>query len=492
MVKKIMIVVPPNIVPSENLRRIGEPLGALSIATYLKTKGFDVDVYDMTLEGYDNCKQESNFIVYGSELDDLKQRILKFKPDLVGVSSMFSSKERITDNVCKTIKGVDSNIIVVVGGMPPTSNPEIYLKSRSVDFVVLNDGEVRLEKLINNLNNSKSPDSDLDGIAYIDDSQCGKLIRVPSIEINKYFTVLPYPDRSLVDMKKYFEIGRPYAPFCEGRRVAHIVASKGCPFNCIFCAAVNFVGHRVHHRLVENISQEIKELVEKYQVEEIQFMDDNLTIDKRFAENLFSGIKKFKIKWCTPNGLYFNSLDEQLLELMAQSGCYQITMAIESGSERVLKEVIRKNVKIDNVKTLVDIAHSLRMSVHGLFVVGIPGETLDELHKTLDFPFENNFDSVSFSIASAFEGTRLWQLCNEKGYKIKDTALTTYLQSNFIVPEGSSDFVMTAEELERLIDQTSKKFYDWSKSKFPEIWGKKYGTFLSKKHEREDNLKRRI
>lgn len=487
-----MLVVPPNIAFAENLRRIGEPLGILSIATYLKSKGFDIDIYDMTVEGYDNCKYEGECVVYGSELDDLKKRIVDFKPDLVGISSMFSSKERITNKVCTMIKEVNSAIIVVVGGMPPTLNPKAYLDSKSVDFVLMNDGEVRLEKLIQNLNSNEPPTRNLDGIAYLDKSHDDQLIAIPAKEINKYFSLLPYPDRKLIDMGKYFKIGRPYAPFCEGRRVAHIVTSKGCPFNCIFCAAMPFVGKRVHSRPIESISLEIKELIEIFQIEEVQFMDDNLTINKSFARRLFNEIKKFNIKWCTPNGLYFNSLDEELLEIMAQSGCYQITLAIESASKRLLKDVIEKIVDIDNVKNIANTAHSLGMRVHGLFVVGIPGESLDELHETLRFPFDNNFDSVSFSLANAFEGSRLWRLCKRKGYTIKKQTSVNYKQTNFVIPNDSSEFVMTAEELGCLVDQTSKQFYDWSKKTFPEIWKAKYEIFLKNKHEQEDNVNRRI
>jgi radical SAM superfamily enzyme YgiQ (UPF0313 family) len=293
-------------------------------------------------------------------------------------------------------------------------------------------------------------------------------------------------------MDKYFKINRPYAPFCSGRRVAHIVTSKGCPFNCIFCAAVHFVGNKIRERTIENISLEIQELVNKFGVEELQFMDDNLTINKDFATRLFKEIKKFNIKWCTPNGLYFNSLDEELLEMMAQSGCYQITLAVESASQRLLDEVIGKSVCIDSVKTLVDKAHAMGLSVHGLFVVGIPGETAEELHKTLRFPFENNFDSVSFSLANAFEGSRLWELCYEQGYEIRDKTKGGYGQTNFIIPQNNADYVMSPESLAELVDRTSKEFFEWSKNAFPDIWEKKYHTFLQNTQEKEENVNRRI
>lgn len=490
MIKKIMLIIPPNIVLKDNIRRIGEPLGILSIGTYLRSKGFEVCLYDMTMEGYNNCIEEGDFIIYGSSKQELIKKLEEFNPDFVGVSSMFTSKERFANEVCETVKEYNSNIIVSVGGMPPTISPEKYLISGQVDYVIMNDGEVRTEKLINNLNNNDCPHKNLDGIAYYDMN--GEFINIKSARLNEYFDVLPYCDRSLIDMEKYLEIGRPYAPFNNGRRTAHIVSSKGCPFNCIFCAAVNFVGRKVHFRSIESITSEIKELVEVYNIEEIQFMDDNLTVNKEFATNLFNEIKKFNIKWCTPNGLFFNSLDEELIQLMADSGCYQITLAIESASKRMLKDVIGKNVNLDNVKKIVDKAHSLGLSVHGLFVVGIIGETYEELHNTLKFPFENNFDSVSFSVANAFKGSRLYDLCLEKNYKIIENTSVNYKQTNFVIPTDSPDYAIDQNELEKLIDITSQEFYEWSKKSFPEIWAKKYKTFIDKKSEKEEKLKQRI
>lgn len=490
MIHKILLIVPPNITLSDNLRRIGEPIGLLSIATYLETKGYVVNVFDMTLEGYDNCHYEGDFVIYGSSEEDLISRIKSFKPDFVGVSAMFTSKEKFALNVCKIVKKVDKNILVSVGGMPPSITPEIYLDSKGVDYVIMNDGEVRTGKLIENINNDREPHFDLDGIAYYDKNH--KLIKIPSVELNKYFDCLPYPKRKFIDMQKCFEIGRPYSPYCNGRKTGHIVASKGCPFNCVFCAAVNFVGQKVHFRSIENIMAEIDELVTQYGVQEIQFMDDNLTINRKFAVELFNNLKKYNLKWCTPNGLFFNSLDDELLELMAESGCYQITLAIESGSKRLLKEVVGKNVNLDNVKKIVSKAHSLKLGVHGLFVVGIIGETIEELKQTLKFPFENEFDSVSFSVANAFKGSRLYDICLKKGYEILKHDSVNYKQTNYIIPKTSDDYVIDPNELEMLIDKTTSDFYEWSKSKFPEIWEQKYKTFLEQHAESEEKVKGRI
>ncbi len=491
MIRKILIIVPPNIVSGENLRRIGEPLGALSIATYLNSLNFEAAVYDMTLEGYDNCRPaEGGLIIYGDGPEALKKRIEDFKPDFVGVSCMFTSKQNVAIEVMAMVKEYAPGIPVACGGMPPTISPELYLGKNAADFVIMNDGEVRLEKLINNINKGLKPEENLDGIAYAGPD--GSIIKIPSGKLNGYFEVLPYPDRSLIDMERCFKINRPYAPFNNGRRTAHVVVSKGCPFSCIFCAAVNFVGRKVHIRPEESIRAELDELVNRFGVEEIQFMDDNLTINRQFALKLFEILKKYKLKWCTPNGLFFNSLDEEMIEAMAQSGCYQITLAVESASERMLKDVIGKNVKLDRVKDIADKAHSLGLRVHGLFVVGIPGETEEELKATLRFPFENNFDSVSFSMANAFKGSALYDLCAEQGFAVDPIDKVNYKRTNFIIPENHPLFLMEREKLAAITEETSKRFYEWSREKFPEIYGNKYKDFIQNHGEKEEKLKGRI
>ena len=97
-------------------------------------------------------------------------------------------------------------------------------------------------------------------------------------------------------------------------------------------------------RSVDNILNEIKELKNKYGIQEIQFSDDNLTLNQERAKDLFRRLKDFNLSWCTPNGVMIKTLDEEMIKLMAESGLYQITFAIESGSQRVLNKIIHKSV----------------------------------------------------------------------------------------------------------------------------------------------------
>lgn len=491
MIKNTLFVVPPNVVPTDKVKRIGEPIGVLSIATYLNTRGINSYVYDMTIDGYENNILVEGGIMYGDPISNIDAKIESLNPEFIGVSCMFNSRIDVTIEICRRIKELRPDIVTAVGGLPATMEYNLFLDSKVIDYVIFNDGEVRIEKLINNLNNGKEPEYELDGIAYYKE---GQLINIPSKELNKYFSSLPYVDRSLIDMEKCFAISRPYAPYNDGRRTAHIVASKGCPFNCVFCTAVKFVGHKVHFRKLDLLMQEFDELKNKYGVEEIQFMDDNLTINRDFIKELLTSMIKgnYNFKWCTPNGLFFNSLDDELLELMKESGCYQITLAVESGSKRMLKDVIKKSVALDKVKGIVDKAHELGMRVHGLFVVGLPGETKEELMQTFEFPFLNNFDSCSFSAATVFPGTRLEEICETEKFQVDKNSSYNYRTTNFIIPKGHEWYVMDRNELAELIDKVSGDFYDYSKEKFKNIYNEKYKKFIDKMGEDESVVKKRL
>ena len=289
---------------------------------------------------------------------------------------------------------------------------------------------------------------------------------------------VPFPDRDLVDMEAYINIGVPYAPFSYKKRVAQILTTRGCPNKCNFCSTVTYWGRMIRARSVDNIMQEMRILKDKYRIEEIQFVDDNITFDKRFARALFTEMKQLDFKWCTPHGLMFNTLDRDLIKLMAESGAYQLTFAIESGSERVLKEIIRKNVNLKMVKDIVEEAHKYDIGVHGMFVTGFPGEREDEIMKTLEFPFWAGFDSVSFFIVNPLPGSDLYDLCKDKGYLVEKYSAMDFKTANIRIPRESADYNIDPEKLVKLIDDKTHEFNEWAKAQYPQRWKRKFARYL--------------
>lgn len=487
MIKKVMLINPPNTICKDSVRRISEPIGLLYMAAMLKEKGFGIDVFDMTCEGYDNCNYDGNRVTYGSSLGELRERISRYSPDIIGVTCMFTSREKNTLDVCAAIKETAPDIPVVVGGLHPSLYPKTFIESGKVDYVILGEGERRIINLLNCLNRHKTPD--FDGVAYkINDS-----VKInPIISAIEDLNVLPYPDRSLIDIEKYIAIGVPFAPFSREQRVAHVLTTRGCSNRCNFCSAVNYWGRKVRFRSVDNVIGELRELKDKFDIREIQFIDDNMTANKGFAKELFRKMKEFDFKFCAANGLFFNSLDAELIKLMAESGAYQLTFGIESGSKRVLNEIIHKNVQLDRVKEMIEEAHKYDISVHGVFIIGFPGERKEEIMSTLDFPFKVGFDSVSFFIASPIPGSELYKECEEKGYLGKDYSSLDFKTANIHIPKSSKDYFMDPDELVKLVDNKMHEFNEWAKKVYPERWEMKFSRYLRVHPEEKEVIMGRV
>ena len=175
---------------------------------------------------------------------------------------------------------------------------------------------------------------------------------------------------------------------------------------------------RYRTRSAELVLDEMEMLIRDYSIRELYFLDDNFTFDRARAAAILDGMidRGFDLSWSTPNGVAVYALDDALLEKMRASGCYSLFFAIESADPHVLKNIMNKPVKIDRVPALVKTARALGIEAHGLFVIGLPGETREQIQRTIDFAESTGFDYVTFSIATPYPGTRLYDVCKKMGY----------------------------------------------------------------------------
>lgn len=469
--KKVMLIEPGVVMPNDSIRRIGEPMGLLYIAALLEKHGHSVRILDSSAEGYNNLIDVGGgHIRYGLDDAAIQERITKFMPDIVGVSCLFSARLKETLRICKLAKEV-GDITIVVGGLHPSLYPAGILQDSNVDYVIMREGEHRFIKLIDE-------NHDIDGIAYRKE---GRIVINPPTSSIEDLDSLPFPARHLVTLETYFDIAVPFAPFFKSNRVVQILTSRGCPGNCNFCSSVNYWGRRLRKRSVDNILKEIESLKDGYGIGEVQFADDNLTADSGRAKELFKRMKELKLHWCTPNGLMISTVDEEMLRIMSESGCYQISMAVESGSPRVLKDIIHKNVDLERVKYLIEKAKKCGISVHLLFLVGFPGETREEIYKTLDFPFQTEAASASFFIVSPLPGSQLYDYSLQKGYLREGDFELNFKKAKIFIPESSPDnFGINLEELERLVDERTRAFNEVSKKRNPDAWNNKFEKFIEK------------
>lgn len=413
-----MLVSPPGKVLAANFQHCSVPLGLAYLASVIR-KDFDVKIIDGRAKFQSFKPKNSKWDYYGYKQEEIVAMISQFKPQVVGITCLFSRQVNEVIKLAEKIKKLNPQIITVVGGSHPTFLAKHTLESAAlIDFIILGEGEESFSKLLKTLDQGKDY-TQIDGLAFRKDN---KIIINPKQNFIADLDSLPFPAYDLLPMKFYEKKAVPFSFTYKSRKNAPVVTSRGCPAQCVFCASRNYWGNQYRARSAENVLNEIEMLVKKYGIKEIQFTDDNLTFDKQRAKAIFQGLidRKLNIHWNTPNGIAIWTLDEPMLELMRQSGCYELTIAFESGDQDVLKNIIRKPLDLNKGKQLVKKMKQLKIQTMAFFISGFPGETKQQMLKSFEFAKEMDLDGAFFFIANPTPGSDLFELCKGKGYIEKD------------------------------------------------------------------------
>ena len=380
----------------------------------------EVHILDLSIEGYGIQRyfKNSDLSFYGLEPQKIISYLDLYKPDLVGFSCLFSGQIRDILEMCRIIKDYNPEIMTLIGGTHPSFLArELLEKEPCVDIISIGESEETLRNLILS---SHKEGYNPDGICFRDKD---KIHYFPKTRFISQLDDLPFPARDLLPIEKYFSIGRPINSIVMGskptsNRVLSMITSRGCPFRCKFCSSTKYWGNQYRFRSAENVLKEILFLKEKYNIGEVQFIDDNLTINRERAKKLFLGMieHKINIKWCTPNGIQVATLDPELLELMKESGCYELNLAIESGVQEVLDNIIQKPLKLKDVPPVISKAKSLGIRLNAFFMIGLPGETKEQILATLRYARNSGIDYPVLFKTNPLVGSDVYDLCLEKGY----------------------------------------------------------------------------
>lgn len=452
---KVLLIQPPFTIFKTEVRACHPPLGLAYLTSVLK-EDHDVAILDALAEGYDEeTPVDKEFVRYGLSFENIRKRIERFTPDVVGVSCLFSAQSQNVKEICNLVKDIDKMIITVIGGAHPSALPEEMLKDENVDFVVIGEGEETLRELLDCLGAEKDIRScDLDGIGF----KYNGSARIN--QKNRFRTDLdglPFPDWNIFPLERYFSIGAPHGGSVRDAPFLPVITSRGCPFECVFCSVHNLWGRSYRKRSAENVLKELDYLVSEFSIKEILFEDDNLTFDKERAKEIFRGIldRSLKISWSMPNGVALQTLDDEMLELMKASGCHSISIGLESGDEFILKNIIKKPIMLKMVRPVVNKAKSLGLEVTAFFVVGLPDETREQLGNTFRLAVDLDVDNVNFFYATPLPGTRLLEICKEK--RLLEEALDySRLKSDYPVFANEA---YSIEELKSIVSRKRLRLY---------------------------------
>ncbi|MBU3940385.1 MAG: B12-binding domain-containing radical SAM protein [Nanoarchaeota archaeon] len=353
------------------------PLGAVSLATYLKQKSnHEVRVFDTSFGFKEEIK-----------------KIDEFNPDVIGLTVLLPFIDAAKE---MSVYFKKRGKIIVWGGPVPTNTPKDCLEH--CDFAVIGEGELTLFDLLDNL---EKP-SKVKGIAYGDKGKF-KLNSVRDfIDINE----LPIPDRDLLSTRDNY---------LKAKNMSLIV-SRGCPYNCSFCQPTlnRLFGKGVRLRSPESIVEEIQLLNKKYGTNHIAFLDDTFTFNKDWLKKLSYLFKKNKIKIGFDVLTRVNCFDDEIAILLKEMKCKQVNFGVESGSQMILDK-LRKGQTVEQIKNAFKIAKKYKLSTHAYIMIGSPGETKETLKETEELMKEINPDTVNISITTPLPGTDMYDECFENG-----------------------------------------------------------------------------
>jgi len=421
--KKILLVVPPITRPEDFSAKVVRvtvflPLGIAYIAATIENAGrYEVRVLDALIEGDNQVgvpMKNGTVIRYGLTDEELARRIKDFQPDVVGVSCLFSAVQEDAANVCRIAKSVNPNIVTITGGAHiGNMAEEVMGLYPPVDFVIVGEGERTFLDILEVLEGKIGLD-ELNGVSF----RKGKDDRfIPKTRYIQDLDKVPFPAYHFFDLPRYFDCGESHG-FYRRRPYIQLITSRGCPCKCSFCALGAHWGNCQRKRSARNILDEMEALIRKYGIQEFHFEDDNLTADKKRAIELFNGMidRKFNIVWHAPSGIAAYTLNAEIVERMAASGCYSITLGIESGSQRVLTKLMHKPVDLKKLPALVQVIRKHKIDVRAFFMLGFPGETKEDMKRTIDYARRLELDWAYFTIFSPLPKTEMYRVCLEKGY----------------------------------------------------------------------------
>jgi anaerobic magnesium-protoporphyrin IX monomethyl ester cyclase len=345
-------------------------------------------------------------------------------------------------------------------GQHPSARPDDCLAHPAIDFVVIGEPEHTMYELVDALEQGIMQDlKKIRGIAFIKNKE--KIITPPRPAIQDLDS-LPFPARHLLPMDTYFAavkenplrgvIRKPWAA---------MITSRGCPYTCVFCSVHTVMGRQWRGRSPENVVDEIEQLVHTYHIKQIDFNDDNMSLDKKRMESICDLIveRGLDIEWYTPDGLRADTLDENLLTKMRESGCKKIRLAPESGVQRVVDQIIKKNLNLKEVEKAVVLSKKLGIKVGIFFVIGLIGETKEDINATINYAYklrQLGADVFHFSIATPLYGTELYEQAKRGGFlrdKFSDEALAE-AEPLIETPEFTADDLRELCARANLINQT--------------------------------------
>ncbi|MDO8667556.1 MAG: radical SAM protein [bacterium] len=365
------------------------PLGSLYLATALKKNGFIPKII---------FKSES-------QIGQIESEIENFKPALIGMSVFTGYLNKRYVDLSRQLK--DKGYLIVWGNAHASLLPEQVLRESAIDFVVIGEGEETLLELAKNLGN-KDNYKNITGLGFKGEN--GQIVVNPRRNFGDMDEYLI--DWSLVDIEDYI------VPYFSGKykRTLMVVTSRGCPFNCQFCYNQVFNNRRWRAHSAEKLIANLKPVIAKHKIDAIRFLDDNFFVNK---ERAFAIARGLGLPYWAESRVEF--VDEKFVVNLKETKCQEIMFGFESGSDRILKEVVKKGITVADTIRAVTLLKNSGIMASGSIIFGLPTETEEEYKATMKLIIKlseiNNNLAFTCGWFLPFPGTGLYEVAKTLGFK---------------------------------------------------------------------------
>jgi len=390
------------------------PLGLAYIAAVLQDAGHNVIIIDRESLLYRNAMDWSNV---NKDTSDILQR---HAPEIVGITA---TTTLVYDAffVARLSKEILPEVRVILGGTHATALPVQTMRDcDQIDIVVRGEGEIPMIELA-----SGKALREIKGIVY----RAGKEITSSEAQ-DSYPNVdmLPFPARHLLDMDFY---RRPTPHMIRGilLRATSIVASRGCPYRCAFCAGPLISGHKVRFRTPERVVEEIEHLVSRYGIEGVYFADDMFLADRKKVEKICQLMIQRNLNKRITWGIQarVNVVDKDILNLLKRAGLVQIEYGFESGSQKIL-DLMRKGTTVEQNYRAARLTRQIGLRFLANIIVGMLTEKREDIDRSLRFLVDTKPDVIGFYKLIPIPGTEIYYALEKLGNLSNDW--TIYNVSN--------------------------------------------------------------
>ncbi len=427
---KILLVKPYN-----RSDHIQPSLGLGYLATAVRQK-HEVDILDCIKENM-NIERFSHFI-------------RKYNPDVIGLQCYTFDVHFILDAV-RAAKEVRKDIVTVIGGPHPSALPEDMLEKSGgdIDFLFTGEAEIGFPQLVDSINNGRKDYSRIPGLAWRE----GVTVKKNDKLLIDNLDSLGMPAWDLIHPETYPE--SQHGAFFKKFPIAPIMLTRGCPFPCTFCAGGVVSGKKIRTRSVDSVLNEITLLYKEFGIREFHIIDDNFSMDKVYAKNFLRRLKELNldISWSVPNGIRMETLDEEMLKLMKETGLYLISFGIESGSDRILS-LMKKGITTKRIRECVKMVQGCGIDIAGFFILGFPGDTVESMEDTIRFSTELGLMRAIFFTYLPFPGTESYEWLKARGELKNIDWERFYFTNASYVPRG-----LTRKKLKALQRSAFARFY---------------------------------